>query len=361
MKIATMVRSYMPVPRPSDILYAPIDLAVAIGEGLASRGHDVTFYAPEGSKLSSKVHLQTLGLQPLVKNEKDWVSHLNTIKPHLHYLPWLYDNKYVEDMFMRASRGEYDALFFHHPELPLPYAHRYPDVKVISTLHDPLYNWYADMFDLYPSPNAKLVSISDSQRDSRRDLNWAKTIYNGVDTQAFAFSEKPGDYLFFSGRIVPEKGVSQAVHIARQTGQRLIIAGLVFPNDQPYFDQHIKPYLNDKITYVGYIEREKLATYYQNAKALLVPVQWAEPFGMTMVEAMACGTPVIGLNTGSIPEVVAHKKTGFVVNTVQDMIQAIPQLDSISREACRQRVEGLFSVGKMVQSYEELFLSQRSM
>lgn len=358
MKIATMVRSYMPVPRPSDILYAPIDLAVAISEGLASRGHDITFYAPEGSKLSPNIHIQSLGLQPLIHNEKQWVDHLNTIKPHLHYVPWLYDNKYVQDMFERASQGEYDALFFHHPELPLPYAQRYPDVKVISTLHDPLYDWYAKMFDMYPSPNAKLVSISNNQRDGRPDLNWAKTIYNGVNTRAFAFSEKPGDYLFFSGRIVPEKGVAQAVQIARATGERLVIAGLVFPNDQAYFDEHIKPYLNDKITYVGYIQREKLASYYQNAKALLVPVQWAEPFGMTMVEAMACGTPVIALNAGSIPEVIAHGKTGFVVDTIEDMNRAISQLDTIKRKDCRERVEKLFSVDTMVQSYEQLFLQE---
>lgn len=355
MKIAMMVRGYMPVPRPKDILYAPIDLAVAIAKGLADKGHSVDFYAPETSKLPAPVETKTLGMRPLVTNGKEWAKHLETIKPHVHYVPWLWDNKFVEEMFERADKGEYDVLFFHHPELALSYARRYPRVRVVSVLHDPLYDWYADIFKLYPSPNIALVSISDHQRRDHPEVPFAETVHNGVDTAQFSFNAKPGDYLLFSGRIVPEKGVAEAVQVARKTGQKLVIAGLVFSADQDYFDTFVKPFLSEDITYAGYIPREDIAPYYQNARALLMPVTWAEPFGMTMVEAMACGTPVIAFNKGAVPEVIQDGKTGFIVDSVDGMAAAVSNLPGIDRRDCRQHVEAHFSLQAMVDRYEALF------
>lgn len=353
MKIATMVRGYLPVPRPKDILYAPLDIALLVAQGLAKRGHEVDFYAPKGSKPG--VPVKHLGISPLFEDGEKWQAHLLEIKPHIHYMPLLLgDYPFVSEMYEQASRGKYDILYFHHPELPLLFAKQYPSVVTASTLHDPFLAWYQQMFQRYASPNSHLVAISNhQQRDD--PASFAGTVYNGVDTEQFSFSEKPGEYLLCAGRVVPEKGFAEAVQLARKTGERLVMVGLLFSKDRPYFDKHIKPFLNDRIQYVGYVEREKLAPYYQKAKALLMPVTWGEPFGMTMTEAMACGTPVIALCNGSVPEVVADGETGFVVDTVEGMAQAIGKIDTISRTACRQRVERLFSVEKMVDGYEALF------
>lgn len=343
----------MPVPRPHDIVYAPIDIAVEIAKALKHKGHDVDFYAPEGSTLP--LPIKTLGIQPLVRNEDEWVAHLSNLKMHIHYVPWLWDLPFARRMFEEAHKGTYDALFFHHPEVALPFLKQYPDVTVVSVLHDPLYDWYGNIFDMYRSPRSWLVSISDHQRANRSDLPWAGTIYNGVDTQEFTFSPTHKDYLLFSGRIVPEKGAAEAVQVARKTGDKLVIAGLVFPKDKPSFDKHIKPFLNDKITYVGYVDREKLVPYYQGAKAMLMPIQWDEPFGMTMVEAMACGTPIIAFNRGSVPEIVKHNETGFVVDTIDHMAEAVKRIDSIDRRVCRNHVMGRFSIEKMTEQYAALF------
>lgn len=348
-----MVRGYLPIPRPHDILYAPIDLAVEIANGLQSRGHEVTFYAPEGSRPGTS--LKTLGLRPLVTNGEQWAQHIATIKPHLHYMPWFWDFKMARDMFERADRGEYDVLLFHHPEIALPFIEQYPNVPVISVLHDPLYDWYGEIFGMYRSKNSHLVSISNHQRQGRKDLPFIATIYNGVDTKQFSHQEKPGEYLLVSGRIVPEKGIAEAVQVARQTGERLVIAGLLFPADEPFFDEHIKPFLNDKITYVGYIDRESLTPYYQNAKALLMPVKWDEPFGRTMTESMACGTPVIAFDRGSVREVIKDGKTGFIVRDVPSMVAAVKKLDTIKRQDCRDHVVDTFSSEKMILDYETLF------
>lgn len=353
MKIATMVRGYLPVPRPKDILYAPLDIALLVAQGLAKRGHEVDFYAPKGSQPG--VPLKHLNVEPLFDTGEKWQTHLSEIKPHIHYMPLLLgDLPFVTDMYEQARKGKYDLLYFHHPELPLLFARQYPDVVTASTLHDPFLAWYRQMYGTYAGPNSHLVAISDHQKRESPD-SFAATVYNGVDTKQFSFSEQPGDYLLCSGRVVPEKGFAEAVQLARKTGDRLVLAGPLFVKDRPYFNKHIKPFLNDRITYVGYVEREKLAPYYQKAKALLMPVKWEEPFGMTMTEAMACGTPVIAFRNGSVPEVVADGETGFIVDSLDEMAGAIGKIDTISRAACRQRVEQLFSVEKMVEGYETLF------
>ncbi|HSW81263.1 MAG TPA: glycosyltransferase [Candidatus Saccharimonas sp.] len=350
MKIATMVRGYLPMPRPKDILYAPLDLAAAIAEGLAARGHAIDFYAPKGSKLNG-VTIKDMGMRPLVTNADEWTEHLGATKRHVHYRPWLWDNIFVEEMFKRAAAGDYDALLFHHPELAMPYARRYPQVKIASVMHDPLFDWFAETAAMYKAPNSQLISISDNQRAGRTDLPWGATIYNGIDTNIFT-PGGGGDYLLYSGRIIPEKNVADAVQLAIKTDQKLVIAGLLFHVDEPYFNQHVKPFLNDKIKYVGYVPREELTRYYQNAKALLMPVQWDEPFGMNMAEAMACGTPVLGYKRGAIPEVVQDGVTGFVVDNFDDLVAAAGNIHTLSRAACRQRAEQLFSVERMVSGYE---------
>lgn len=354
MKIAMMVRSYLPVPRPTDMIYAPIDLAVAIAEGLTQQGHHVDFYAPIGSNLKY-TPIQTCNLRPLARDQESIQHLLRDSEEINHYVPNLWDTYMVDEMFQRAVQGEYDLLHFHHPEVALAAARTFSNIPVAYTLHDPLYSWYKEIFELYASPNQHFISISNNQRRDAPDLPYADTVYNGVDLEEFPFSDEAEDYLLITGRVIPEKGMKEAIQVAKQTGLRLLIIGPVYPDHQGYFDQYIKPHLNDKILYLGYVEREHMAKYYQKAKALLMPIQWEEPFGLTMIEAMACGTPVIALRRGSVPEVIMDKKTGFIVNSLADMVEAVGKIDTISRQACRDRVVTHFSNEKMIEAYEATF------
>jgi glycosyltransferase involved in cell wall biosynthesis len=354
MKIAMMVRSYLPVPRPADMIYAPIDLAVAIAEGLTQQGHEVDLFAPLGSSLRH-AKIESSNLRPLARNQEEMQKLLRNSEEVNHYIPALWDNYMVDEMFERAVAGEYDLLHFHHPEVALQAARANPNIPVAYTLHDPVYNWYKEVFELYGSPNQHFISISENQRRDAPDLPYAGTVYNGIDPNEFTYSADAEDYLMITGRIVPEKGFKEAIQVAQQTGMRLFIIGPVYPDHQGYFDQYIKPHLNDKILYLGYMEREHLVKYYQKAKALLMPIQWEEPFGLTMIEAMACGTPVVALRRGSVPEVLKHGKTGFVVNSLGDMAEALKKIDTIDRATCRAHVELNFSNDHMVQSYKEVY------
>lgn len=356
MKIAMMVRGYIPAPRPVDMIYAPIDLAVAIAEGLATKGHTVDFYGPLGTKLNApNLTVQTRNLRPLVHDQKETSELFRDTDLLTHYVPGTWDRYLSNEMFERASKGEYDLLHFHHPEIALASAKAVPQVPVVYTLHDPVYPWYREMFELFDTPNQHYISISKNQRRDAPDLRYLSTVHNGINIDEFSFSEEAEDYLLFAGRIVPQKGVKEAVQVAKDTGHRLLIIGPVYPDGQDYFDQYIKPHLSDKILYLGYVEREHMAKYYQKAKALLTPVQWEEPFGLTSIEAMACGTPVISLHRGAAPEIIEQGKTGFVVHSIADMCDAVRKLDTIRRKDCRNHVQKNFCSAKMVDSYEAAF------
>jgi len=353
MKIATMVRGYLPAPRPADMVYAPIDLAVAISEQLTKRGHEVTYFGPNGTHLCADVDTQNL--RPLVHNYEEFATLLKNIDALSHNMPGVWDTFLAREMFERARRKEFDLLHFHHPESALPYVHLYPDVPVVYTLHDPIGPLFREALEMYQTPSQFFVSISDNQRIPAPDLPYVSTVYNGIDTELFSLTEEKDDYLLFAGRINFEKGVKEAIQIAQQTDNRLLILGPIYADQQEYFDQHVKPHLNEKILYLGFVEREAAVRYFQKAKAFLMPIQWEEPFGLTMVEAMACGTPVIALRRGSVPEVIVHEKTGFVVDSVAEMIEAVGKIDTIKAADCRAHVEEFFSTTKMVDSYQAAF------
>lgn len=353
MNIAMMVRGYLKVPRPKDMIYAPIDLAMAICEGLTKRGHNVTLYAPLGSRLKHGT-IETLNLRALVNDKSQFIDLLGNSERVSHYQPQLWENYMVNDMFSRAAAGEFDLLHFHHPEVALPSAVR-TNSPVVYTLHDPIYDWYKELFELYSSTNQHFISISDNQRRDAPDLPYIATVYNGVDVKDYPFSDKPEDYLLYTGRIVPEKGVKEAIEIARKSHHRLLIIGPVYADSQGYYDQYIKPNLDDQILYLGFVEREALSKYYQKARAVLTPVQWEEPFGLTTIESMASGTPVISLRRGAAPEIIKDGKTGFVVDSIAEMIDAVYKIDEIDRRTCREHVKKHFSLSKMVDGYERAY------
>lgn len=357
LKIAVMVRSYIPMPRPIDMIYAPIDLTIQTAKELGRRGHHVTIFAPLGTQVHGEnVTVETMNLRSLVNCQEDFVKMMKNTEILMHDIPGLWDRYMSNEMFIRAEKGEFDMLWFHHPEVALAGAARYPKVPVVYTLHDPVYSYYREVFDLYKSPNQHFISISNNQRRDAPDLPYAATVYNGTDVDLFAFSDEYEDYLLFAGRITPDKGVKEAIQVARESNHRLLIIGPVNNGDQGYFDQYIKPELDDKILYLGRVDQDRLPKYYQKAKALLTPVQWEEPFGLTTIEAMACGTPVISLHRGAAPEIIKDGKTGFVVNSVGEMAEKVHQIDTIKRIDCRKYVEQQFGIKQMVDGYEQTFV-----
>lgn len=354
MKIAMMVRGYLPTPHPKDMVYAPADLAYKIAHGLAEAGHHVTFFGPQGTHIPG-VTVEALDIRAHVHNQKEFSELTGDTEKLMHYVPELWDKRYASAMFTRAQRGDFDLLFFHHPEVALDLAPLFPEVPVAYTLHDPIFDWYRDLFDLYASPNQHFISVSDSQRHDAPDLTFCATVHHGTDMSQFAFSPDHEDYLLFAGRLTPDKGVKEAISVAKQTGKRLFIIGPVPDAYQEYFNQYVKPELNDKILYLGFMEQEQLIKYYQKASALLLPLQGPETFGLVMIEAMACGTPVIALRRGPVPEIVVDGKTGFASDHIQDMVEAVGKLDQINRRDCRRHVEQNFTVKNMVDNYDRAF------
>jgi glycosyltransferase involved in cell wall biosynthesis len=356
MKIAMMVRSFIPMPRPSDMIYAPIDLTIAIAQGLGKRGHKVTIFSPLDTEVHGEnVAVESMGLRPLVRNQLEFNEMLDNTDELAHDVPGLWDRYMVAEMYRRAKKGDFDLLHFHHPESALSTATQNQKVPTVYTLHDPIHARYRELYEMYVSPNQKFVSISKNQRRDAPDLPYLETIYNGIETDVFKFSDEPEDFLLFAGRITPEKGVREAIRVARESNHRLLIIGPVDHGSQGYFDQYIKPEQDDRILYLGRIDRYQLPKYYQKAKAVLTPVQWEEPFGLTTIEAMACGTPVISLHRGAAPEIIVDGKTGFIVNSVGEMIEAVGKLDQIKRRDCRNHVTKNFTLEKMVDSYEKAF------
>jgi glycosyltransferase involved in cell wall biosynthesis len=356
MKIAIMVRAFIPMPRPSDMIYAPIDLAVAIAKGLGARGHKVTLFAPLGTEVyGENVTVETMNLRPLVKNQDQFTALLDNTEYLSHDVHGLWDRYMSSEMFTRANNGEYDLLYFHHPESALSMAAKYLKVPVVYTLNDPIYPWYRELFELYQSPNQRFISISKNQRNDAPDLPYLATVYNGTDVDLFTFSDTHDNYLLFTGRITREKGVKEAIQVAKASGHRLLIIGPINHGSEDYFNQYIRPELNEQILYLGRMDQDMLPTYYQKAKAVLTPIQWEEPFGLTTVEAMACGTPVISFHRGAAPEIIKHGKTGFVVHSTTEMIEAVGNIDQINRIDCRKHVEKHFSTKQMIDHYEKAF------
>ncbi len=185
---------------------------------------------------------------------------------------------------------------------------------------------------------------------------WLPSTYNGIDLRHFTLREGSGDYLAFLGRISPEKGVDRAIKIAQAVDMPLRIAAKVDPVDREYFTAEIKPMLRDpRVEYIGEIDETHKDEFLGNAFAYLFPINWPEPFGITMIEAMACGTPVIAMRHGSVPEVVVHGRTGFICGSMAEMIASVQKIDRLDRRACRMHVAERFSVERMADGYEAAY------
>src|ERR1700712_2971118 len=250
---------------------------------------------------------------------------------------------HISNLMERAA--EFDIIHNNFDFLPLTYSGLIK-TPVITTIHGfsspriiPVYKKYND--------RGYYVSISNSDRSP--ELEYLGTVYNGLDTRDFTFIEQPEDYLLYFGRIHPDKGTAEAIEIAKKANRKLLIAGII--QDEGYFKDKIEPQLNDQIAYIGSAGPEKRNTLLGNALALLHPINFNEPFGLSVAEAMLCGTPVIAFNKGAMPELIQHEKTGFLVNTVDEAVEAVRVINTINRKDCHDWADFKFSAEKMVDDY----------
>jgi len=353
MKIATMITGHYTTPPPKGVIYAPMIIAKAIAEGLTKRGNLVTFFGPEGSKLKG-VKIISGGLKPLHgKREHPILKDENIREIESAKIANLWDQYLISLIYQEALKGKFDLIHIHPADRAIPFGLAIKKIPIVYTLHDPIYPWRAEIFRMFQSKNQYFISVSEAQRKPAPDLNWLATIYNGLDLKLFPFSAKSENHCLFLGRLLPTKGVWEAIMAAKKAKEKLIIAGT--PNQGDYWKKKIKPYLGKNIQYVGNIPYEETYKYYGQAKVTLCPIKWEEPFGLTLIESMAAGTPVIAFDRGSAREVIKDGKTGFLVKNTEEMTKAIKKIDKIKRENCRKWVEEKFTIEKMVENYEKAF------
>ena len=307
-------------------------------EGLVEKGHDVTLFASGDS-------LTTARLVAPVKESLRLGKKAHT--------PMMVNMMMLSRVYEKMAH-EFDIIHSHLEYQTLPYAYK-AQVPTVLTMHGRL-----DLGDsaamLRAYPDMAYVSISDSQRCPAKEINWVKTIYHGYPESIFEFNNKPEDYFLYLGRFSEEKKPQEAIMLARACNIRLKIAAKIDPTDKVFFEEKIKPLLNHPlIDYVGEVDDTRKVELLKNAKALLNTIDWPEPFGLVMIEALACGTPVIVRGCGSAPEVITHGKTGFICEKKLDFIEAIHNVDRLSRKTCRKEFEQRFSRECMVDNYEELY------
>ena len=341
MKIAQIAPLYESVPPK---LYGGTERIVSyLTEELVARNHDVTLFASADSVTRARlVQASESALRLSQTRVVDAVAH------HIRLL---------ELVFREAH--QFDILHFHIDYLHFPFTKR-QTVPAVTTLHGNLS--IPDLVPLYKEfREMDVVSISDSQRQPLPWVGWSGTVYHGIPQNLYHLHESPGEYLAFLGRICPEKRVDRAIEIAKKAGRKLKIAAKVDPADQEYFSDHIKPLLNHPlIEFIGEIGEGQKDEFLGNALALLFPIDWAEPFGLVLIESMACGTPVIAYNDGSVPEIIEEGKTGFIVDNEDDAVAAVERLGLIDRKSCRKEFEKRFSVHRMTSDYLAIYEEVRA-
>lgn len=321
------------------LLYGGTERVVSVlTETLVRRGHQVTLFASGDSITQADLVPCCSHALRLDKEVRD---------PHAFTMAQL------GEVYQQAA--SFDIIHNHNDYNAFPAA-RLASTPTITTTHGrldlPEFQRVYRAFREQP-----LVSISQSQRKPVPDVNWVSTVYNGIDLDNYHFRSEPGDYLLFLGRICPEKRPDRAIEIARDVGMRLLIAAKIDAMDYDYYEHVIKKQIESSslIEFVGEVNEQEKDTLLGGAYAYLFPIDWPEPFGLTMIEAMATGTPVIATAVGSVEEVVVDGVTGFVRRSFHDLIEAVEQVGSIDRRACRAHVERYFSADAMTAGYESAY------
>ena len=331
MKIAQVAPLFEAVPPK---YYGGTERVVSyLTEELVRQGHEVTLFASGDSVTQAEL---VPNCPQALRLDKGCVDQL---APHLVML---------EKVFRSAHR--FDIIHFHVDYLHFPISSRL-GIRHVTTLHGKLtIPELSHLYDTYP--DIPVVSISNAQRRPLPQANWQATVYHGLPLTPFDARKKPDDYLAFLGRISPEKRVDRAIEIAKRVGMKLRIAAKVDRADTDYYKEQIKPLLDHPLVeFIGEIGEHEKFDFLGNARALLFPIDWPEPFGLVMIEAMRCGTPVVAWNRGSVPEVIDEGITGFVVDNIDDAVRAVNRIGELDRRICRRVFEKRFSAERMAHDY----------
>ncbi|HKB45456.1 MAG TPA: glycosyltransferase family 4 protein [Chitinophagaceae bacterium] len=335
MKIAQVAPLYESVPPK---FYGGTERVVSyLTEELIRQGNDVTLFASGDSVTSARLISNTEKALRLNAKCSDHLSH------HIVQL---------QEIAERAN--EFDIIHFHNDYIHFPISVHF-NVPYVTTLHGRM-----DMPELQhvynKFPQQPVISISNKQREPMPQANWVGTVYHGLPLNLLNIGTGEGNYFVFLGRISPEKRVDRAIEIAKATGIQLKIAAKIDSEDQTYFDNHIKQLLDDPLVeFIGEINEDQKEKFLGNALAMLFPIDWPEPFGIVMIESMACGTPVIAFNSGSVPEVIDDGKSGFIVNSVDEAIRAVEKLHLLPKRNARNCFEERFTVERMTRNYIEIY------
>jgi glycosyltransferase involved in cell wall biosynthesis len=341
MRIAQVAPLFEPVP---PRLYGGTERVVSwLTEELVRRGHDVTLFASGDSRTAARL------VAPYPRGLRLDGARPDPVAVHVVQL----------GQAMERAR-EFDIMHCHVDYLALPFGALVP-TPLVHTMHGRL--------DLAHLPlvyaqfaTARLISISDCQRAplDHLGLNWVATVHHGLPVERVPFTASPrGDYLLFLGRTSREKRPDLAIAVAQRAGLKLKIAAKVDDTDLAYFDEAIRPHLDDPlIEFLGEVGDEEKWQLLGDALCLLFPIDWPEPFGLTMIEALACGTPVVARPCGAVPEIVRDGEVGFLADTIEELVTAVKRVDMIDRAACRRYAETRFSVGVMVDRYEAVYRRQ---
>lgn len=344
MRIAQIAPLWERVP---PFRYGGTELIVSLlTDELVRRGHEVTLFASGDSITKANlvsVHEKALRLDDKIKE------------------PGLYEQMMLAKVYQQAHH--FDIIHSHVGYTALPFCGlvKTPTVHTTHGIFTPDNEKIFRQFAWQP-----YISISEAQREPRLGLNYIHTVYNGIDTTVYQFRKEPEQppYLAFVGRLSPEKGPEEAIKIARAIGLPLKMAGKVDPVDRVYYQERLKPLIDgEQIQYLGEVSHEEKVELLAGASVTLFPITWREPFGLVMIESMATGTPVVGMALGSVPEVIADGKTGFVCRSLERMIEVVPEAMKLDRQTCRDYVLSRFSVESMVDEYErayQMVLSQKA-
>ena len=332
MRIALIAPPWMPVPPP---LYGGTEVVVdRLARGFHAAGHEVLLFTTGDS--SCPVPRQWV----LERSEH---LRMGAVVPELRHVVHAYE----------AARG-FDIVHDHTLAGPV-YAQRFDDVNVVTTNHGPFNDELLDIYRVI-APAASIIAISHSQASYADGLPIARVIHHGIDVAEFPVGDGNGGYFLFLGRMAPDKGARRAARIARQAGVRLLIAAKMRePLELEYFDGQVRPLLGGDVEFVGEVGGQQKLELLAGARALLNPIRWVEPFGLVMIEALACGTPVLTYRQGAAPEIVDHGVTGFLCDVHDEMAEAIHRVDELDRRACRAAVEQRFSTERMVADHLDLF------
>ncbi len=319
--------------RTPPLKYGPWEqVAANITEGLIKKGMKVTLFATGNSQ--TKAELRYISKTAYAED------------PSLD--PKVWECLHIS-MAMEQAK-EFDIIHNHFDFLPLTYSGLIK-TPMLTTIHGFSSEKIIPVYKKYNKKNA-YVSISNSDRSP--ELDYIATVYNGIDKSQFTYNANPKNYLLFFGRIHPDKGTWESIQIAKQAGKKLIISGLI--QDENYFEKKVKPFINDEdIVYLGNSGPKQRDKLLGEALALLHPISFDEPFGLSVAEAMLCGTPVIAFNRGSMPELIKHGNTGFLVKNIEEAVEAINNISSLKREDCHQWALQNFSLERMVDDYLDVY------